>query len=63
MRYLEPIMQSEVSQKQKDKPCILTHIYGILEKWYRRIYLQGNNGETDVENRLMDMGKGEETVR
>ena len=31
---LEPIMQSEVSQKQKDKPCILTHIYGILEKWY-----------------------------
>ena len=51
---LEPIIQSEVSQK--DKPCILTHIYGILEKWYRRIYLQGNNGETDIENRLMDMG-------
>ena len=52
---LEPIMQSEVSQKQKDKPCILTHIYGILEKWYWRIYLQGNNGETDIENRLKDM--------
>ena len=29
---------------------------------YRRIYLQGSNGETDVENRLMDMGKGEERV-
>ena len=26
---LEPIIQSEVSQKQKDKYCILTHIYGI----------------------------------
>ena len=26
---LEPIMKSEVSQKQKDKHCILTHIYGI----------------------------------
>ena len=26
---LEPITQSEVSQKDKDKYCILTHIYGI----------------------------------
>ena len=26
---LEPIIQSEVSQKKKDKYCILTHIYGI----------------------------------
>ena len=26
-------------------------------------YLQGSNGETDTENRLMDMGNGEERVR
>ena len=26
---LEPIIQSEVSQKEKDKYCILTCIYGI----------------------------------
>ena len=26
---LEPIIQSEVSQKEKDKYCILKHIYGI----------------------------------
>ena len=26
---LEPIIQSEVSQKEKDKYCILTHTYGI----------------------------------
>ena len=26
---LEPIIQSEVSQKEKDKYCILTHIYVI----------------------------------
>ena len=26
---LEPIIQNEVSQKEKDKYCILTHIYGI----------------------------------
>ena len=28
---LEPILQSEVSQKEKDKHCILTHIYGIYK--------------------------------
>ena len=26
---LEPIIQSEVSQKEKDKYCMLTHIYEI----------------------------------
>ena len=26
---LEPIIQSEVSQNEKDKYCILTHLYGI----------------------------------
>ena len=26
---LEPIIQSEVSQREKDKYCILIHIYGI----------------------------------
>ena len=34
-----------------------------LEKWYWRIYLQGNSGETHIENRLVDMGRGEERVR
>ena len=29
-----------------------TYIWN-LEKWYWRIYLQGNNGETDIENRLV----------
>ena len=28
---LEPIIQSEVSEKEKDKYCILTHISRILE--------------------------------
>ena len=31
-------------------------------KTKKRIYLQGNNGETDMENRLMDMERGEERV-
>ena len=34
-----------------------------LEEWYRRIYFQGSSRETDIENRLMDMGRGEERVR
>ena len=25
---LEPIVQSEIIQKEKDKSCMLTHIYG-----------------------------------
>ena len=59
---LEPIIQSEVSQKEKDKYHILTHIYRI-RKLYSIIYLQGKNGETHIENRLMDTGRGEEWVR
>ena len=31
---LEPIIQSEVSQKEKDKYCIVMHTYGIWKKWY-----------------------------
>ena len=27
------------------------------------MYLQGNNGETYIENRLMVMGRGEERMR
>jgi len=59
---LEPIIQSEVSQKEKDKYHILIHINGILKN-DTEVYLQGNNGETDIENRLVDMGRGEERVR
>ena len=29
---LESVMHSEVSQKEKNKYCMLTHIYGILKK-------------------------------
>ena len=34
-----------------------------LERWYCRIYLQGSNRETDIENRFMGVGRGEERVR
>ena len=33
-RDLESVIQSEVSQTEKNKYRMLTHIYGILKKWY-----------------------------
>ena len=54
---LEPIIQSEVSQKEKEKYHILTHIYGIqksdteelicraaMEKQTEEIYGHGERG-------------------
>ena len=32
-------------------------------KMVLKIYLQGSSGETNIENRLMDMGRGEHRVR
>ena len=49
-------------RKRKINSYTNTYIQN-LEKWYQRIYLQDSNGETDIENRLMDMGRGEERVR
>ena len=56
---LEPIIQSEVSQKEKHQYSILTHIYGI--------YKDGNDDpicetarDTDVKNSLLDsVGEGD----
>ena len=56
---LEPIIQSEVSQKEKLQYIILTHTYGIQK--------DGNDDsicktarDTDVKNRLLDsVGEGE----
>ena len=57
---LEPIIQSEVSQKEKHQYSILMYIYGIQK--------DGSNDpicetakDTDVKNRLLDLvgeGKG-----
>jgi len=53
---LEPIKQSEVSQNEKDKYCILTHLYRIWKKGTEEFNLQGCNGETD---RKQTYGHGE----
>ena len=60
---IKPIIQSEASQKEKDKYHILTHIYIESRNMILKIYFQASNGETDIENRLMDMGRGKKRVR
>ena len=52
---LEPIIQSELSQKEKDKYRISTHIWSL-----ERQYFQGSKGDTHVKNRLLEtVGEGE----
>ena len=60
-------MQSEVSQKEKDRYPILTHINKYIyiyvcvctwEKWHWETYLQGRNIDADIENRLVREGEG-----
>ena len=46
---LEPVILSEVSQKEKNKYCILMHIYLEFRKMYD---LQGRNRDIDIKNRL-----------
>ena len=58
----DPITQSEVSQKEKDK-YTLKHIYRIWKNDIEEFYLPGSNGEIDIENKLMDLGREEERVR
>ena len=53
---LGPIIQSEVSQKEKNKYHILTPTYmesRNYPRWYRRNYFQGSNGVTNTGNRPM----------
>ena len=59
---LEPIKQSEVSQKEKDKYHILMHIYGIQKNGTEEFTYRAAM-EKQTENRLMDMGRGEERMR
>ena len=56
---LEPIIQSEVSQKEKDKYCILTHLCGI-QKDDTDEFICRAEMEKQTENRPMEMGGGKE---
>ena len=53
---LELIIQSEISQREKQISCINAYIWK-LERWSWRTYLQGSN---DMENRFAVKGGREE---
>ena len=56
---LEPMIQSEVSQKEKEKHRILTHRYGIYKNGTDDPICRAAR-ETDIKNRLLDtVGEGE----
>ena len=58
---LEPIIQSEVSQKEKNKHLILIHICGTRKMVPMNLFARQQ--WKNIENRLIDMGRGEERVR
>ena len=47
---LEPIMQREVSQKEKDKYRILTHIYGIYSRLLRFLHTVLHSGCINLQS-------------
>ena len=53
---LESVMQSTVSQKEKNKYPILIHIYGVEKNYRDEPNVKGRNKDTDVENGYVDMG-------
>ena len=56
---LEPIIQSEVSQKEKHQYSKLMHMYGILKDVNNNPICKTEK-DTDVQNRLLDsVGEGE----
>ena len=57
---LEPIIQSEVSQKEKHQYGILMCIYGIQKNDNLYDPICDTAKETDIKNRLLDsVGEGE----
>jgi len=48
---LEPIIQSEVSQKEKKQISYINAYIWNLERQYWWTYLQGNNGDAGTEDR------------
>ena len=56
---LEPIIQSEVSQKDKDQYSILTHIYGILKDGNDNLICRTEKETQIYRTDLDSVGEGE----
>ena len=48
----EPVIQSEVNQKEKDKYCLLTQMYGIQKNGADEPVFQGSSRDPDIETDL-----------
>ena len=59
---LEPILQSEVSQKEKEKYCIQIHVYRI-QKNSTEEFIYRAAMENQTQQTYGHMGRGEERVR
>ena len=57
---LEPVIQSEVSQKEKDKYCILTHIYRIQKNGTEEFTYRATVEKQTQRIDLCTWGGGEE---
>ena len=55
---LEPIIQSEVSQKEKHQYSILTHIYGIWKMVTITLYVRQQKGHICIEQSFGLCGRG-----
>ena len=60
---LEPIIQSEVSQKEKDKYHILTHIYGIWKNGTEEFIFRAAMENKHREYTYGHGDRGEQRVR
>ena len=55
---LEPIIQSEVSQKEKDKYRILTHVYGIQKNGTEEFIFRETREKQTQKTDLWTWGEG-----
>ena len=56
---LEPIIQSKVTQKERQIPYVNAYIRN-LERWYWWSYSRGNKRDADIKDQLLDtVGEGE----
>ena len=53
------VYYTEWSKAEREKQILHIHVYiWSLERWYWQTYLPGNNGDADMERRLMDTDWG-----
>ena len=51
---------TEWNKSEREKQVSIDAYIWNLERWYGWTYLQGSNGDADIENKLRDKGWGEE---